>query len=340
MSLVYWTVVARFFVHSSCFLAQAPDDEGVFAQHQQTRLSVAITSRFLRSWACRYARVSIPSVDYADCNAYSVMHLLPRNSFLSTFLPHPEDFVHPESPINKYMNAGELYPGLTFKEMLMTLMDDETYFHTIGDEHYATILVTRLVDFVLRAPLEVQHVSTQERIELLERWLGWWHTHGHSSKLTIPTDGMFHGPPKPPMPVYQAMFLLCSSISTKAFLDVYQELYDPKSPCNMVVPSSALAGFLERKYNCLVQQVYEQVCLMVDVLTSAYRERMHTLGEMEYPLPNELNFLIAEFALPWENTVIVEVEDGILSDDEDDDDTTHDTSEEAGSEDDESQNMG
>ena len=342
VSPVYWTVVARFFVYSSCFLELAPDEERAFIVHQPTRLSVAIKSRFLRSWACRYARVSIPSIDFAeDSNHDEGMQLLPRSTFLSMFLPHPGYFLDQTSPVKKYMKAGELYPGLTLKEMLMTLMDDETYFHTIGDGRDATIFVTHLVDFVQRAPLEIQNVSTRERIELLERWLGWWQTADYRNIMSIPTHVIFShlDGPKLPMPVDQAMFLLCSSFSTKAFLDVYQELYDPKSPSDMVARSSALARLVGSKYKCLVQEEYEKVGLMVDVLTSAYRERMRTLGEMEYPFPNELNFLIAEFALPRHNNFVVAVKDAISSDDEEDDDTRYDTSEEATLEEDESQNM-
>ena len=338
VSVVYWNVVAQFLMYSSCFLELGPVEGAVFIRHQPTRLSVAITSRFVRSWACRYARVSIPSVeDFAeDCNHDEVMPFLSRSAFLTTFLPRPTRFHAPSSPVNKYMKVGELYPGLTLKEMLMTLMDDETYFHTIGDDVDATILVTRLIEFVLKAPLDVQNISTRERIELLEHWYGWWQTADYNSKLSIPTD--VDGPTLS-MPVDDAMFLLCSSFSTKAFLDVHQELYDPKAPSDMVVHSSALARLVEGKYNCLVRQVSDQVHLIVYVLTSAYRERMHDLGEMTYPFPTELKFLIAEYALRCENTVTVAVEDAISSDDEEDVDTTYDTSEEASSEEDESQTL-
>ena len=205
------------------------------------------------------------------------------------------------------MKDEEVYPGLTLKQALTVLMEDETYFCTLDDDDDRDIRsnrnhigIMKILIMFMDDPKSSfkERMTAQDRIELLEIFHNW----NPPQNIQVDLADVYGSEEAINVSLPGAMFLLITSLSTSALLEMKEELNDPTNP-KPTYPGTV--SFIQEKYEILLENVVPRTEYLIhDILEPLYQQEMENPGEKALSFPAELIIHISEFALPTRNWVI------------------------------------
>ena len=266
-------------------------------------LSINIARVAAKSWMCGYSRVSHPSVT----GDLPVLHHS-RSLWLTWILPSSclDLEFHQD---RDHMNDEEVYPGLTLKQVLTVLMEDETYFYTFPDfrelppqcrDAASSTEILQILFLFLYDPKSSfkERMNASDRIDLLEIFHSW----NPPKNIQVDIADVVGSEKGINVSLLEAMFLLITSLSTSALLEMKEELNDP---ANSKSKYSEAVYLFQEKLEILLDRVVPGVEYLIhDIFEPLYQQRMEDLGEKALSFPAELITHISEFALPNQNGLI------------------------------------
>ena len=264
-------------------------------------LSINIARVAAKSWMCGYSRVSHPSV---TSDLRGLHHS--RSRWLTWILPSScLDLEFRQA--RDHMKDEEVYPGLTLKQALTVLMEDETYFCTLDDDDDRDIRsnrnhigIMKILIMFMDDPKSSfkERMTAQDRIELLEIFHNW----NPPQNIQVDLADVYGSEEAINVSLPGAMFLLITSLSTSALLEMKEELNDP---ANSKSKYSEAVYLFQEKLEILLDRVVPGVEYLIhDIFEPLYQQRMEDLGEKALSFPAELITHISEFALPNQNGLI------------------------------------
>ena len=250
-----------------------------------TAVAAAVAARLFKSLLCPYARVSYPSVvllpsdTSGDAYCRSVVY---SELIRSLQKPHEEWAL----PVQKWMRPHELLPGLSPKQILRVMMEDEAFFHTLPPVYALDILLT-VFNSRLLSPLPWTTLTATDRVELL--------------KIAHDWEGPTFEMPKsfPLLITFPITFkdafvqLIIIGFSSDVLFKVHNAAHKSSPPLD-----KSNLKLLQKTRQAALKNALPLVTEYVKIVGAKYRSRMAATKEESYFFPLELTEMIAEFAAP------------------------------------------
>lgn len=283
----YCAILCKFI--ASVGFAVSTDSSG-----QQNALLAGCIQRMMRLWSDKYARSSFPLIRDLDDPCQ-------RTHFISgLFLVGYEDKIRRNTVILKAMKKGEVIPGLTGKDLLTNLVEDQNFLEFSlspsrnGDHDARETLVCICnslfnLDEKTRAPLPAAaSLSAEDRLRLLDKC---HHFKNPRKPLVAPFKDMF-GDTK------TFLYNMILSRHGGTFLDMYHKSKDLDSP----LEEKTLA-LLDRCYKMLTFRVFPSYKVWISIVEPRYQRKMKQENSKVQQFPNEIAVMILEFAMQteWED---------------------------------------
>ena len=254
-------------------------------------LDAALMRTVFSFWKCPYARQSF--LPDAQCELND--SIFTRLSLVWTFLLGSDAFTW-TSKYQKWLRNDEFLPGLTFKEILSTIMQDKCFF--LVQRQMIDTLRERLwecVDQLENSHALRKHLSVEDRWDLFETWSTW--KVPPIQQMPIPFNGRLVD-----------LGTLYGTIFLPPFSDETFKLYDvAKSSICEEDPSpqkQKLVSIVERRRAAALQSSKPLAALYAKTMQEMYSECAVPSGTDGISLPEDAEVLIAEFAA---DEVITEV---------------------------------
>ena len=243
---------------------------------RQTKIAEAVCKRSMDWWMCQYARVSVSTPSLLKEEDQNLEVFGCRTRFL-------EDLV--VSFKNQRFRSGvvdskEVVPGMTLRQLIQVLMEDEMYLYAFPTSTLPSLLFTD----VQTDPLAPKALSALERLDLLDYYYEQWNCPAGMAEFP-PNFGAFSLKNK--LTIWTCFKFMITGYSTKTLLDMYAVATDPANYGRFCSNTIAL---LKTKRGFYVEKALPEVKSFWN----------HPTEQM----PEDVGFLIADFLMPEVNEIV------------------------------------
>ena len=287
LSLTWCDFVGRFLLSSAMHMSH-----GAPSSVKIDTLSLGVVRRTMEFWRCPFTRVSYPHLaDHTKRHGsrHQLFYFLMRSFY--TQMQHFK--MYQEAPkaayVHMHLQDDELVPGLTAKQLLQTLIQDESFFACTGTiRSMVCELVERLFEMedVTHDRGAFSFLTTEDRLELV----------GMGLQCKVQKSVKANGPkfPRHVKTIQHALLQLTTSTSSKHVLKLYDQVMLQEEPDEAVVKFLKTA----RKNIHSSKGVFDGVRIYRDVVQPKYRKRMKEAGMTAVDFPEEILRLIADYCAP------------------------------------------
>jgi hypothetical protein len=254
-----------------CALEEQSDATGFVAPENPKpfRLSGAICRQCMKLWKCEYARASIttPSFEGNQPEIWSCR--------TSCFTDIVHCFVPKQSSENSYpyVDPDEFLPGMTFKELIEVMMDDDLFLFACPGTAIQSVLLENSKDEKLLSPLE--------RLELLDIHYDW-------NPPDVPFPGIHTRTGENAVSIKAGFYIIILGSSTANLLQMYDIATHPD---NLGRFQPELVNRIREKRAYLLESVLPTVRSCCSASQQKSKNNKH-------PIPDDVLFLIADFLMP------------------------------------------
>jgi hypothetical protein len=278
LAFPYCEFVLRFF---SSVAGNYAEDE-ISPYLKKNPLSAAIIRTVMACWMCPYTRVSFKSTPSGDP---ATRHWVPRNECFYMLFRAPH---HPgDKPFREeYIKESELTPGLTVKQMLKILMDDESLFFTLRKDMAAGLLwsLTYHNGDMAKQTGPWKFLTPKDRIELLDHFQDWRPRAPRVICQKPENESMCD--------LEDFIVILLTGSTTQTLFKLYDALKEVDNAHKRTIM------MIEENRKELLQDINPSVKAYFDIAEKKYQDAMAASGSHAQPFPEELLETIGEFALP------------------------------------------
>lgn len=277
LAFPYCEFVVRFF--SSVAGNYAEDEISPYLKNNP--LSAAIIRTMMKVWMCPYSRVSFKSTPSADPVKRP---WVPRNECLYMLFRAPH---HPgDKPFRqKYIQEHELTPGLTVKQMLKIIMDDESLFFTLRKDMAAGLLwsLTYSNGDMAKSKGPWRFLTNEDRVDLLDHFQEW--------RPRAPKVVCQKPEAQEMCDLEDFVVILLTGYTTKTLFQLYEIAKRRNAHKNTIM-------MIKENRKELLENIRPSVDIYLDIVETKYQQAMDASGSKPQPFPEELIDKIGEYALP------------------------------------------
>jgi hypothetical protein len=257
---VYWALIMEIF------------DFAIFKSEPRQRLiENALTSAIVRTimqfWLTKYVRHSLPRTRNIPRQYFTIFNIAWQ-----------------VCEFKVWMQPHELIPGISAKQMLRTLMDDDLFLNTLTQselEMFLRSLYGLGADYENDKNYPFSHLSAKDRIELLDISHDW-----KAPKRKIHTNV-----PEFFTNVRTATLHMITGTTTRILLEMHDLAIQMTPP-----PDERTIQMIKKIRNAMIVQYLPKVSIYTQFIEPKYKQKMERLNEETQPFPEVLASVIAEFA--------------------------------------------
>ena len=237
---------------------------------RNTKIAEAVCKRSMDSWMCQYARISVPTPSLLHKEDKDLEALGCRTRYLTDLVIGFKN----QRIRSGVVNSKEIVPGMTLKQLIQVLMEDELYLFA-----FPTSTLPALLFLYARTDMFAHKAfSAIERLDLLDYYYEHWNCPARMAEFPAEYDAF---PLKNKLDLWTCFNLMITGFSTKTLLEMYDIATDPANHGRF---GSITIPFLRIKREFLLLQVLPQV-------TSFWN---HPTEQM----PEDVALLIANYFMP------------------------------------------